>query len=196
MLERALQLTAALWPDVIYAWHWVHKVARILGNEDGSSARVVQRRFDGLLGAMSRHGHHAGTLAPALEHFAHVSRRWRSGLFHCYDNTELPRTNNDLEQLFGSYRYHERRTTGRKAASPATVLRGAVRLLAATATATRGRLVTARELACANRQRWHELRGQLERRRRARVQRMRFRRNPKRYLTDLEQLADQLTLPS
>lgn len=119
---------------MIYAWHWVHKAAHILGNEDGASARVVQRRFDGLLGAMSRHGHHAGTLAPALERFAHVARRWHAGLFHCYDNAELPRTNNALEQLFGSYRYHERRTTGRKAASPATVLRGAVRLLAATAT--------------------------------------------------------------
>lgn len=89
--------------------------------------------------------------APALERFVHVACRWHAGLFHCYDNAELPRTNNDLEQLFGSYRYHERRTTGRKAASPATVLRGAVRLLAATA--TRGRLVMARELTRANRQR-------------------------------------------
>jgi hypothetical protein len=179
---------------VIYAWHWVHKAAHILGNEDGASAPVVRQRFDGLLGAMRRHRHHAGTLAPALEHFAHVTRRWHSGLFHCYDHAELPQTNNDLEQLFGSYRYHERRTTGRKAASPATVLRGAVRLLAATA--TRGRLVTARELARANRERWRELRAQLERRRRARVQRTRFRRNPEQYLTDLEQLANQLTLPS
>jgi hypothetical protein len=76
---------------------------------------------------------------------------------------ELPRTNNELEQLFGSYRYHERRTTGRKATSPATVLRGAVRLLAATV--TRGYLVTASEFARANRQRWQELRAQLENRR-------------------------------
>lgn len=172
----------------------MHKAAHILGNDDGAAARVVQRRFDGLLGAMRRHAHHAGTLAPALEHFAHVARRWHAGLFHCYDNAELPRTNNDLEQLFGSYRYHERRTTGRKAASPATVLRGAVRLLAATA--TRGRLVTARELALANLQRWREIREQLEQRRRARVQRTRFRRDPEQYLCDLEQLADQLVLPS
>jgi hypothetical protein len=187
-----LQRTAALWPDVIYAWRWVHAAAHILGNEDGDNARMVQRRFDGLMGAMSRHAHHAGTLSWALEHFVHVARCWHTGLFHCYTNAELPRTNNDLEQLFGSYRYHERRTTGRKAASPATVLRGAVRLLAATA--TRGRLVTARELAHANRQRWSTLRAQLEKRRRARVQRTRFRRDPKQYLAELEQLACQLTL--
>jgi hypothetical protein len=179
---------------VIYAWRWVHAAAHILDNEDSLDARAVQRRFDGLLGAMSRHGHHAGTLAPALEHFVHVTHCWHTGLFHCYANAELPRTNNDLEQLFGSYRYHERRTSGRKAASPATVLRGAVRLLAATA--TRARLVTTRELARANRQRWRELRAQLERRRRARVQRTRFRRDPEQYLIDLEQLADQLALPS
>lgn len=179
---------------MIHAWRWVHSAAHILNNEDAASARTVQRRFDGLLGAMSRHSHQAGSLAPALEHFIYVARCWHTGLFHCYDNAELPRTNNDLEQLFGSYRYHERRTTGRKAASPAMVLRGAVRLLAATV--TRGRLVTARELARANQQRWRELRAQLERRHRARVQRARFRRDPEQYLTDLEQLADQLVLPS
>lgn len=34
--------------------------------------------------------------------------------------------NTGLEQLFGSQRYHELRATGRKMASPATVLRGEV----------------------------------------------------------------------
>lgn len=183
-----------LWPDVQCAYRWVHAAAHILGNDDQAPAATVRRRFDGLLGAMSRHGHHAGTLAPALEHFVHVARCWHAGLFHCYAMEGLPRTNNDLEQLFGAYRHHERRTTGRKAASPATVLRGAVRLLAATV--TRGCLVTARELARANRQRWRELRTQLEKRRRARVQRTRFRRNPEQYLAELEQQADQLVLPS
>src|SRR3989304_4232864 len=47
---------------------------------------------------------------------------------------DLPRTNNDLEQLFGSYRWHERRITGRKTASPAFGGRGSVRLPAAIAT--------------------------------------------------------------
>src|SRR3712207_8535790 len=39
--------------------------------------------------------------------------------------------------LFRSQRYHERRASGRKAASPATVLRGEVRLIAATVTRLR-----------------------------------------------------------
>lgn len=179
---------------MVTAWRWVHCAVHILGNEDAAPAATVRRRFDGLLAAMSRHGHRAGTLAWALQRFMHVTRNWRAGLFHCYAHADLPRTNNDLEQLFGSYRHHERRTTGRKAASPATVLRGAVRLVSSTA--TRLRAPTVRELGRVNRQRWAALRAQLEQRRRARVLRTRFRRDPDTYLAELEQLADQLTLPA
>jgi hypothetical protein len=49
----------------------------------------------------------------------------------------LPRTNNDLEQFFGAYRYHERQASGRKVASPGTVVRGSVRIIAAAATRLR-----------------------------------------------------------
>src|SRR3712207_5628887 len=84
--------------------------------------------------AMARHRARAGDLAGAIDHFCKVTRSYRPGLFHCYAVPELPRTNNGLEQLFGSQRHHERRATGRKMASPAAVLRGEVRLIAATAT--------------------------------------------------------------
>ncbi|MFO0957699.1 MAG: hypothetical protein U0800_09585 [Isosphaeraceae bacterium] len=40
--------------------------------------------------------------------------------------------NNELEQFFGSYRYHEQRCSGRKVACPGTVVCGSVRLIAAT----------------------------------------------------------------
>src|SRR5205807_2034671 len=72
----------------------------------------------------------AGPLAGAVDHFLKVTRSYRPGLFHCYAVADLPRTDNDLERLFGSYRRHERRATGRKANSSATVLRGPVRLTA------------------------------------------------------------------
>ncbi|MGI4797653.1 MAG: ISNCY family transposase, partial [Janthinobacterium lividum] len=106
----------------------------------------------------------------------------------------LPRTNNDLEQLFGSQRYHERRAPGRKAASPATVLHGEVRLIAATA--TRVRPPTARELGRVNREQWSMLRQRLDQRRHARTLRTRFRRDPTAYLAELEQKACQQTLPT
>ena len=117
-----------------------------------------------------------------------------SGLFHCNAVPGLPRTNNGLEQLFGSQRYHERRAAGRKAASPAAVVRGEVRLVAATA--TRLRLPEPRELGRVNLTDWRAMRRRLDQRRRARTLRTRFRRDPDAYLAELEQQAYQLTLPT
>ena len=83
---------------------------------------------------MTRYQTAAGTLAPALVHFRKVTRSYWPGLFACYTVPELPRTNNDLEQFFGAYRYHDRRTTGRKVASPSLVLNGSFCVMAAAAT--------------------------------------------------------------
>jgi hypothetical protein len=165
-----------------------------LGNEAGEDAIMVQRRFDGLVAAMARHRASAGALAGAVEHFCKVTRSYRPGLFHCYAVPDLPRTNNGLEQLFGSQRYHERRATGRKMASPATVLRGEVRVIAATA--TRLHPPTARDLGRVDRRRWADLRRRLAPRRQARTLRTRLRRDPKAYLAELEQKACQPALPA
>jgi hypothetical protein len=176
------------------AFAWVHQAARILKNEVGLAAGAVRRRLHGLTGAMIRHRALAGRLAGAIEHFAKVTRSYAPGLFHCYAIPGLPRTNNDLEQVFGSHRHHDRRATGRKTASPATVLRGPVRLLAATA--TRLRPVQPHDLASVDRRKWRDLRARLDDRRHARTLRTRFRRDPQRYLRELERLILQQTLPS
>ena len=112
------------------AYAWVHRAARILGNAAGERRRRCAAASTGSLAAMARHRAKAGPLAGAVDHFLKVTRSYRPGLFHCYAVADLPRTDNDLERLFGSYRRHERRATGRKANSSATVLRGPVRLIA------------------------------------------------------------------
>jgi hypothetical protein len=185
--------TAALWPDVRIAYRWVHRVAHILTNEEHHPGSLVQQRLGGTLGAMARHQAAAGTLTPALGHFLKVSRSYWPGLFHCYEAPDLPRTNNDLEQAFGAHRYHERRATGRKGASPALVLRGSVQLLAATA--TRLRSFAAWELAPEDVRAWQSLRHDLETRRQRRTLRRRFRRDPASYLEELEAALLKLTLP-
>ena len=119
-----------------------------------------------------------------MDHFLKVSRSYWPGLFACYGTPELPRTNNDLEQAFGSHRYHERRATGRKGASPGLVLRGAARLVAGLA--TRAGAGTVADLAAADGERWQQLRAEMELRRQRRVERRRFRRDPDGYLKDLE----------
>src|SRR4029079_1805939 len=108
-----------------------------------------------------------GGLAEEFDHFRKVTRSYWPGLFHCYDVGGLPRTNNDLEQFFGSYRYHERRCSGRKVACPGTVVRGSVRVVAAAA--TRLRTIEAADLVPSDPAAWRELRGSLERRRAVRT---------------------------
>jgi hypothetical protein len=194
LIGRGLERTAECWPDIERAYGWVHRAAHLLGNEAGEDATMVQRRFDGLVAAIARHRASAGALAGAIDHFCKVTRSYRPGLFHCYAVPDLPRTNNGLEQMFGSQRYHERRATGRKMASPAVVLRGEVRVIAAIA--TRLHPPTARELGRISRKLWADLRRRLESRRQARTLRIRFRRNPEAYLASLERKACQPALPA
>ena len=106
---------------------------------------------------------------------------------------DLPRTNNDLEQLFGSYRHHERRCSGRKVACPGTVVRGSVRLVASTATRLRpievADLVPSDLSALAGPPRL------LERRQVVRTLGRRFRRDPVAYLRSLEESLIKQALP-
>ncbi len=119
-------------------------------------------------------------------HFYKVTRRYWRGLFHCYDDPAIPRTNNDLEQYFGAARHHERRATGQKRPTSAVAVRGAVRVVAAVATYVT--LWSARDLRPADVTAWRRLRAELEaRHERRRVQR-RFRRDPAAYLATLEGL--------
>jgi hypothetical protein len=193
LLTRGLVDTADLWPDVRVGYRWVHQVAHVLSNKDQRGPLTVQRRLGGLLGAMTRYQSAAGTLAPALVHFRKVTRSYWPGLFACYTVPDLPRTNNDLEQFFGSYRYHDRRTTGRKVASPSFVLNGSVCVIAAAA--TRRHPYSAAELVPENVKAWQELRQVRETRRQQRTLRRRFRRDPASYLAKLEANLLQLILP-
>lgn len=193
MIGRGLKATAEMWPSVRRAFGWVHRAAHILGLEK-TAGSVIRSQLGGLLGAMTAHRESVGELDSAVYHFVKVSRSYWPGLFGCYDTAELPRTNNDLEQAFGSHRYHERRATGRKGASPALVLRGAAKLVAGLA--TRHREVTAADLAGADRPAWKRLRSELEERRQRRVERRQFRRDPDKYLKTLENKLIQSSLPT
>jgi hypothetical protein len=106
----------------------------------------------------------------------------------------LPRTNNDLEQFFGSSRHHERRATGRKSAPRGLVLRGSARLVSAAATRLRSR--SGAELQPRDLDRWKQLRQQLDARCHTRRRGLHFRRDHKKYLKELEEQADKLALPS
>jgi hypothetical protein len=189
LLGKGLAGTAPLWPEVRAGFKWVYRIAGLLGNRKELSGQQVALRFGNQLRRMQAEAdrlEQGGEMkqAESLRHFVKVSKSYEPGLFHCYDVEELPRTNNDLEQLFGSHRYHERRATGRKVASPGLVVRGQVRLVAGLA--TRLRVVSGEELAPKKVEDWQKQRAELQRRQVARVRQRRFRRDSATYLSDLE----------
>ncbi len=195
LLRRGLEETAALWPTVRVAYRWVRQVAHMLKNREQRPVGDIRRRLSRLLSAMRQAAAQTevDALRQQLRHFLKVTKRWRPGLFHCYQSADLPRTNNDLEHLFGSHRYHERRASGRKGASPSLVVTGSVKVVAGLA--TRLRPDQGLELPYNYVDRWRETRAGLNQRREARRQQRRFRRAPATYLQKLEDLADKLSLP-
>ena len=162
----------------------MHQAAQVLANHDGQAASQVQERYQDLLAEMAAHREAAATLAPAIDHFRTVTTSYAPGLFHTYDVPGLPRTNNDLEQCFGRARYHQRRASGRKRPAASTVVRGAVRVIAAVVTPQHpphGPDLRPPSLAC-----WRDLRQHLTQRQETRRGQRRFRRDPIAFLATLE----------
>ena len=184
-----------MWPPVREAFQWVKRVSRLLKNREKLPAKIVRRRLVQLLARMRRAA--TTTAFPAvkvnLRHFLKVSKSYWPGLFRCYESSDLPRTNNDLEHTFGSHRYHERRASGRRRASPGLVVMGSARLISSVATRLRpdeGLLLPAGYV-----EDWQELRAGLEQRRESRRKQRRFRHDPLSYLAELEERCLQLSLP-
>jgi hypothetical protein len=196
MLVRALAQTAPLWPPIRLSYSWVHRAAHILKNEEDLHVEQLRRGYRQLLAEMLRHKEQAGELQSAVLLFLKVTKSYWKGLFHCYRFPEgtLPRTNNDLEHCFGSVRNGERRASGRKGASPAMVVRGSVRVVAAVVTPPGG--FVAKDIRPTDIERWRSLRASLERRRESRRAQLRFRRDPEAYLGRLEEQLLKQALPS
>jgi hypothetical protein len=139
----------------------------------------------------------AGTTEPSvragLKQFLKVTKSYWPGLFRCYESPDVPRTNNDLEHTFGSHRYHERRASGRRRASPGLVVMGSARVISSVA--TRLRPDEGLVLGPGYVEDWKGLRAELEARRESRRKQRRFRRDPDAYLKELEHRSLQLTLP-
>ena len=98
-------MTAAAWPALRVAYGWVHQAAHLLANSAGQDGASVRQAYQALLHTMTQQQELAGPLAPAVAHFHKVTASYWPGLFHCYDVPDLPHTNNDLEQYFGTARH-------------------------------------------------------------------------------------------
>jgi hypothetical protein len=194
LLRQGLQATAALWPPIQTGYALVHHAAHVLANQDHLDGAGLRQAYqDQVLTPWRAHTAADDPLAAAATHFAKVSASYGPDLFHCYDVPGLPRTNNELEQDFGAARHLERRATGRKMASPALVVRGAVRIVALMA--TRDHPLAAEDLRPRDVAAWKALRRCIEARHEARRVQARFRRNPTTYLATLEERLLKPALP-
>jgi hypothetical protein len=196
LLRRGLKQTATLWPPVRESYRWVKRVARLLENKAERPAKQVRRGLSALLCKIRQAADRAkeAVVAEQLRRFVKVTRSYWSGLFHCYTSANIPRTNNDLEHLFGSHRYHERRASGRKQAAPGLVVQGSVRVVASLA--TRLRPEEGLKLPAAYVEDWRILRAELDKRRENRRKQRRFRRDPTDYLSQLEERCLAPSLPA
>lgn len=186
--------TAARWPPIQAAYALVFRAVHILNNDEHVTAEEVRRRYALVLNEMQQASADPGT-DPLVQAwyttFLKVTASYGEALFWCYDHPDLPRTNNDLEHLFGSLRYHERRASGRKQVAPTLLLRGQARVLASVSTRLCTYQVT--DLPPGNLARWQSLRKTLDARQETRRQQRRFRQNPQCYLLALEDRCEQVT---
>lgn len=179
-----MENTQADWETLEQVYGWLHQLAHVLGEEE---VRPEERQLRFLLILMHMQ-EQAGPLAPqwqkAIAHFLKVTESYAPHLFFCYQIPDLPRTNNGLEQSFGSVRRSERRATGLRGAVPGLVVNGAVRVQAALA--TRVKTFTADDLTPHDLQSWRAIRTDVSSRQDARCKQSRFRKDPSAYLADLE----------
>ncbi len=196
LLRRGLEQTATMWPPVRAAYRWVKRVAHLLENKAKRPGKQVRRGLSALLSKIRQAAAQAkdAAVAEQLRWFVKVTKSYWRGLFHCYDSPDIPRTNNDLEHLFGSHRYHERRSSGRKQASPGLVVQGSVRVMSSLA--TRLRPEEGLQLRTGYVEDWRRLRADLDKRRECRRKQRRFRRDPAGYLRQLEERCLDPSLPS
>ena len=193
ILATGINYNVAHWSELTLAMKWVQQTATILDNEEQLPRLFVQQRLGAWIVFMSDQKTQLGSLSDSITHLLKIPRSYWSGLFHCYQVEHLPKTNNDLEQVFGAFRHHTRRTTGRKKAPASMIIRGSARLIAAVA--TRITTFTAQDLALVDLGAWRHQRSPLESLRQTRLQQRHFRRDPDNYLLELETKLLQSILP-
>jgi hypothetical protein len=183
-VRAGLEGTAALWPPIQTASGGVHQAAHLLANHEQRDGAAGRQAYQHLLHRLPHDHARIGPLSDTVAHFCTVTASYWPGWFCCDEVPDLPRTTHDLEQYFGTSGQLERRATGRQGASPAVVIRGAVRVIAAVA--TRLQPISSAERRPVDLGAWHARRRTVDCRHLARRLQARFRRAPATYLATRE----------
>jgi hypothetical protein len=116
-LEDAVASVAPTVAELQIGAAWMARITTILSAaaEPAPTATQVAQQLQDYLDELEAD---VTVTAPQLEtfrqHLRKVSRSYWPGLFHCYDHTDIPRTNNGMESLFRDTQRRLLRTTGQK----------------------------------------------------------------------------------
>jgi hypothetical protein len=115
-LRTALLPFADEYRDLLQGASWLQKINTILEPADASptTGEQVAQQLRAYLDDLLDLANLPSSLLAFRRHLDKVSTSYWSGLFHCYDLAELPRTNNDLEGYFRDIQRRLLRTTGQK----------------------------------------------------------------------------------
>lgn len=122
------------------------------------------------------------------EHLRALTERYAPGLFHCYDIPGLPRTNNDLESVFGRVRRQTLRTSGPHHAQQRLHEEGAWLLF----DLVHSENEQLERLQRVSLDEWREERQRIREHKATFTEDRRFRRSPSQYLAELEARARKL----
>jgi hypothetical protein len=89
LLTKGLTTPADLWPDVQAGYRWVHRAAHLLTNAEQRSASEILQHYQSLLDEMQPEACASEPLRQMIATFLKVTASYWSGLFPCYDMSDL-----------------------------------------------------------------------------------------------------------
>jgi hypothetical protein len=187
-LQGLLPRYQAVFADVAEAQTWVAAIGAVLDvalpteQAPGPGSDAVARQVAQLLGVLADRTDLSPWLQTVREQLSQLSERYWRGLFVCYDVRGVPRTNNDLEGLFGATRRRARQQSGYKQVRRPIARQGAWLLYTPDADVS----ALERRLAGVPREIYQEERAAFEQRQERFRQRLRWKRHRTEVLEQLE----------
>jgi hypothetical protein len=134
-VQRALRSTASLAEEVRQACTFLsqveHYLAGVLRPSLPSDAqetslsipgsKTVQQELESMFSDLMQQPSVCPLIRRLDRKWRSMSKTWLPDILHCYDIPGLPRSNLDLESVFGKLRRAQRRTSGRKETSPVRI---------------------------------------------------------------------------
>lgn len=187
-LQGILPSYQAAFAEVDEAQRWVAALRTVLDvalpteQTPGPGGDAVARQMAQVLGTLADRTDLSVWQQTMRDHLGRLSERYWSGLFVCYDLRGVPRTNNDLEGLFGATRRRARQQSGYKQVRRPLARQGAWLLYTPDADVS----ALQQRLAGVPRAIYQEERAAFEQRQERFRQRLRWKRNRTKVLEQLE----------